>query len=908
MNARKLVLAVLCVAVGGLVFASAPALAASPPVVGEESVADVSSSSASFLAQVDPEGSGTTYRFEYDTSAYTSEATHGERAPSPEGSAGEGTSPVIVEAHVQGLLPGTAYHYRVVATNAAHETVDGEDEKFTTQTAGEGLVLPDGRQWEMVSPLDKEGGLILPIGEAGLIQAAADGGAITYQASNPTEENPPGNPLGGQVLSARGAEGGWSSRDLATPHNTAPGTVVGNGGEYRFFSADLSLSLVEPFGEGETPLSTKATERTGYLRDDAPVQPGAGEQALYGEAEAEAPGSNEVGYLPLVTPANVPPGTKFGAKFPGGVRFEGATPDLSHVVLESETAALTSKAAEAGLERGLYEWSGGQLQLVSVLPGAAEEPVGGEFASGFFANDGSARNAISNDGSRIVWGYEGHLYLRDTVAGETVQVDAAQGTTEPERGDAEFQLASSEGSKVFFTDQEKLTTASTEFSRDLYECEVIEVAGKLKCNLSDLTVDPNAGERSTVQGLLLGASEDGSYVYFVASGVLGDGAEHGATPGIEGCSSTCNLYVLHESGGKWTTRFIATLLGGDSPDWSNSPGRMPARVSPDGRYLAFMSKNSLTGYDNTDANEATGKHADEEVYLYHAEKSESGELERGHLICASCDPSGARPVGIEANEDTELIDEDRVWSGPTWLAADVPGWTGVNINKARYQPRYLSDSGRLFFNSVDALVPQASNGVADVYEYEPAGVSEPAGVPGCSSSSVTFGEASGGCVALVSGASSGEESVFLDASENGEDVFFLTTAGLAPQDLDNAYDVYDAHVCSASVPCPAVTVSSRPCVTADSCRAAPTPQPSLFGAPSSATFSGAGNAASASAPAKTVKAKAKTAVQIRAGKLAKALKACKAKSKSKRKSCEAQARKRYGAKAKKSATSTRRGR
>ena len=39
-----------------------------------------------------------------------------------------------------------------------------------------------------------------------------------------------------------------------------------------------------------------------------------------------------------------------------------------------------------------------------------------------------------------------------------------------------------------------------------------------------------------------------------------------------------------------------------------------------------------------------------------------------------------------------------------------------------YQQRYLSDDGRLFFNSFDSLVPQDTNGKADVYEYEPAGV------------------------------------------------------------------------------------------------------------------------------------------------------------------------------------------
>src|SRR6202042_1732597 len=103
-------------------------------------------------------------------------------------------------------------------------------------------------------------------------------------------------------------------------------------------------------------------------------------------------------------------------------------------------------------------------------------------------------------------------------------------------------------------------------------------------------------------------------VYFVASGVLGDGAEHGARKGnceLHGqpAEQTCNLYVEHyESASRgWAApRFIATLSGADAPSWgslrnSQRLTEMAARVSPDGGHLAFMSERSLTGYDNRDA-------------------------------------------------------------------------------------------------------------------------------------------------------------------------------------------------------------------------------------------------------------------------------------------------------------------
>jgi hypothetical protein len=220
----------------------------------------------------------------------------------------------------------------------------------------------------------------------------------------------------------------------------------------------------------------------------------------------------------------------------------------------------------------------------------------------------------------------------------------------------------------------------------------------------------------------------------------------------------------------------------------------------------------------------------------------------------------------------------------------VPGWTanGQAGTRSRHQPRYLADSGRLFFNSAGALVPQDSNGTQDVYQYEPIGVGD------CSSSNPTYSARSEGCVALISSGRSTQESAFLDASESGDDVFFLTAAELSPIDVDAALDVYDAHVCTTAEPCISyASVQSPPCTSEASCKASPTPQPSIFGAPASATFVGVGNL-----PA-PVMAVVKPKALTRAQRLAGALKGCrKKKPGSKRAVCERQARKGYGAKKK----------
>ncbi len=460
------------------------------------------------------------------------------------------------------------------------------------------------------------------------------------------------------------------------------------------------------------------------------------------------------------------------------------------------------------------------------------------------------------------------LYLSDMTKGES-------GETVP-IGAGVFQTASAEGSRVFFTE-----------GSDLYVFEVTSGRGEpLAGKTTDLTVVKNPGESAGVQGVVPGAAEDGSDVYFVASGVLSS-AENGEHE--KAVSGAPNLYVEHYNGapgeGKWEEpAFIATLSSGDSHDWETpfvgDLSWVTSEVSPSGRYLAFMSDRSLTGYDNIDASSGA---ADEEVFLYDAQS--------GRLVCASCDPTGARPVGVlgsGAFPTGLLVDGAGEWNG-RWLAGSVPGWDPLDTRHALRQPRYLSDSGRLFFNGADALVPADVNGREDVYQYEPGGKGSCRNAS--RSASEVFSEAAGGCVALISSGTSAEESAFLDASSSGDDVFFLTASRLVPQDSDTALDVYDAHVCSEASPCIAPAASAPPCTTADSCRAAPLPQPSLFGAPPSATFSGAGNLPP---PAGKPASKPLT----RAQKLAKALKAChKKKNRRKRAACESQTRKSYGAKA-----------
>jgi hypothetical protein len=570
-----------------------------------------------------------------------------------------------------------------------------------------------------------------------------------------------------------------------------------------------------------------------------------------------------------------------------GPLFVGASGDLRHVALISPAPL----SAGAGREQ-LYEWSGGSLSQISLLPanGEGEElpapegtaRLGNNLGVSGAGGEASAKRAISPDGARVFWEAQQTLYVRDGERHQTLQLDRAEAACEKEGacqgGGGRFQIASSDASSVLFSDAHRLTKGAGKagFS-DLYECKiVVEGSGGLGCGPggpTDLT-PATGGEDAHVLGSVLGASEDDSTVYFVAEGVLN--ANHNAREEVASAGKP-NLYVRRGA----STSFIATLAQGDQTNWAGHTERQPVRVSASGRWLTLMSERSLTGYDNRDA--ASGK-PDAEVYLYDADT--------GKLSCASCEPSGARPHGVAFGrlnlQGERLVSgQSAEWLGSGWVAALTPAGPSFRLAEAAYQTRSLSDAGRVFFHALDGLVPQDVNGNWDVYQREPEGVGN------CKAGAAGF-ESSGSCLGLISSGASAQESAFLDASQSGADVFFLTSAKLTRRDFDANRDVYDAHECTPGSPCmPEEPESPPPCVTEASCRPAPSPQPEIFGAPASATFGGPGNLTPPAAP--PGKPKKPTRHEL----LLKALASCHKRyprSKGRRGACERQARRKYGAK------------
>ncbi len=97
------------------------------PTVSIKPVTAIDDHSATFSGEVDPEGSATTYHFEYSTDSVT--WTSGGQE-----SIGEGTGDVLVTQTVSNLAGSSSYHVRLVAESVGGRPISGE-EMFTTLAA-----------------------------------------------------------------------------------------------------------------------------------------------------------------------------------------------------------------------------------------------------------------------------------------------------------------------------------------------------------------------------------------------------------------------------------------------------------------------------------------------------------------------------------------------------------------------------------------------------------------------------------------------------------------------------------------------------------------------------------------------------------------------------------------------------
>ncbi len=112
--------------IAAVLFGFAPKTSAATPSVVTGSATSISSSSATFNGQVDPNGSATDYWFEYGTSDFTHSTSSA--------SAGSGDSLTSYSKTVGSLQSGTSYNFRIVAKNSDGIRY-GNTKTFTTSSA-----------------------------------------------------------------------------------------------------------------------------------------------------------------------------------------------------------------------------------------------------------------------------------------------------------------------------------------------------------------------------------------------------------------------------------------------------------------------------------------------------------------------------------------------------------------------------------------------------------------------------------------------------------------------------------------------------------------------------------------------------------------------------------------------------
>lgn len=501
------------------------------PRISGLKVSNRSSTFADLAAQLNPEGLATEYFFEYGTTpAYGSTFPAGGPAV-----LGGGFETQTVGAHLTGLAPSTTYHYKLVARNAKGAVASG-DQTFTTFALGGPSVLPDGRAYEMVTPVEKGHNDVEPRGSVDLRGIAGDD---EQGMSFITLNGLPGSETGLLELAnvAKRGGAGWSS-SVASPADLNQ-TTIGTGVPI-MLSNDLKEALV----------SSKVK-----LTADAP------------------PGVNM--YVHTLSPSSYQLVTAEGYDgfAPTPSNAVGASTDFSRVFFNS-SSLLTPDAGTNEFTTKLYEWDGSALHDVGILPGESlpfEESL---------ATYPPELRPVSEDGASVVFGAEPEpgkqLQLFRRAGGQTVEVSAPQpGVVDPHGSrPAQFVGAAADGSSVFFTSMGTLTSdANTggDSAPNLYRYDVATGT------LTDLTVDTaDPGGAAVLAALVAGSGEA---AYFAAEGVLAPGAQAGQP----------NLYRWRQGGG---IEFIATLLSSDP----FVRGFLPEQATnASGNALAFVSSAGLAG-------------------------------------------------------------------------------------------------------------------------------------------------------------------------------------------------------------------------------------------------------------------------------------------------------------------------
>ena len=806
------------------------------PTIDGLASANLTKTTADLTAEIDPQGSDTRYHFEYGTTT-----NYGTVIPLPAEEEADGITEELskdhsVEVKLTGLQQGVVYHFRLIATNQ-YGTTTTEDQSFnffpphcpneTLRQETNSSFLPDCRAYELVSP-SNAGSTVLEPGQAPSASFAENPARFAFFGifgelpGSGYAPNSTGNtyvstrtPTGWvtRYVGVRGYEH-YGARRFGGEYEPSPSTLLGSSSLERF------VDLLEP-GEGESPL-------------DLPFA-----------WDAEG---NPLGQWPQDAGA-----------FPGAESTNGMfqlSPDFSHLAFSSSNVPFPTQEAVVKLKGQTvgpgsaydYDTKTGTTELISVLPDGNPLPQAPGYSpkepSGFIGFTGDPYNTIylpgqpeptaqdkpsenypgiSTDGSHILMGLPGRqVFLRglpyEASCGEdigacpsgpglmqlymrvndAVTYDVSENQVTHEPAEVEYVGMTSTGSEVYFISEEHLTAEDPDHggtSLYMWSAEKAEHEEPALTLVSQGNANSGLGNSANceaswvakcgVQAVQLGsifdkadpsedtgtdntiAPENGD-IYFYSPEQL---------DGSKGITGQMNLYDYRDEKLQYVTTVEPELqcYGEVRVQCRNAPITR-FQVSPDDTHAAFVTNDQVTSYDTTDPNgpcsfmgslnqkETPISDRCQEMYSYDPITEK--------IVCVSCNPTGTPPTH------------------------DVSAST---------QGLFMSNDGRTFFSTEEALVPKDTNEVEDVYEYVEG---RPQLITTGTDSADKAGNEEG-----VTGFKGGLAGV----SSNGINVYFSTRDTLVPQDENGQYTkFYDART-DGGFP---FEKPAPPCESADACHGA----------------------------------------------------------------------------------------
>jgi hypothetical protein len=611
--------------------------------------------------------------------------------------------------------------------------------------------LPDCRAYELVTPAVKEDNSNI-FGVYGF----ADGEHVVYDGIAPF----PGAQNGGEnpSLSYR-TPAGWVARTLTPPQGPGEAdTLYAEDQGDAMFPASFTENFSEAFVA--TPFASDPLDQNLDL-DVYRINVATGAASL--ESLPDTGAMTESLYRPSALKTEAVPGS-----FLTGNSADGSRVFFTTDVPLPTAPGTPSESQPVGME--VYERHGGHTYLVGVLPNGSVPPCGAEAGQGGLNGltyyQYLSYEAVSKDGTNVVFitpalheggelpgcnpiGYpqEGKLFLREGNGTPQARTIELPGLV---------YLGRSSDQSVIFTGGDSAGDAE---GGPLYEYNI-------------------ATEQGTKIGTgnFLAASANGSVVYYLNEQQMMV-YDNGTTKVIPG------------AGPGFVGRAIRNARDGIG---IFNLENLPVATS-DGEKLLFLDRANLTSFNAAGpaclalnqsrfgSGEVPLEQNCDEAFIY--------DLASGSFTCVSCSPEGTPPSG-----QTELF---------------IP--PGLNNETPQTTYSLTEDGSRAFFETENALLPQDTNGLRDVYEWE------------------------NGHIYLISSGQGVQGSRLDGVSRNGNDVFFQTADVLAPQVVENSTQVYDARV-GGGFPYVA------PVYGCDSgqCQGPQTPAP-VFSPPASATFVGIGN-------------------------------------------------------------------